>query len=81
MFIGNAMAVPPSKTFEYEAASGKIFDGKTMQIRVLGYECPKIFPMKEHHQNEDDEINGKYCGEITGQMFKASIRKLRKCHK
>ncbi|MBK5275915.1 MAG: cytochrome c3 family protein [Desulfuromonadales bacterium] len=65
---GNAQAVPPGKTAEWDASNGKvIFDGKVHSDKGLKcLDChSKIFKMKKGStEMKMADINaGKYCGE------------------
>ena len=90
LLIGNALAVPPGKTVDFEGGPmGKVvFDGKTHVDK--GLKCTdchtKIFPMKKGTEKiKMDDINkGNFCGVCHNgeKAFKSSDPvNCAKCHK
>lgn len=94
VFIGGAMAVPPTKTLEFAGgANGKVtFSGKIHADKGLKcMDChPKVFPMKGPGKEGTAKITmadinaGKFCGTCHNgeKSFKASDpANCGKCHK
>lgn len=88
-FAGNALAVPPGKTVDWDNSAGKVtFDGKAHSDK--GLKCndchTKIFKMKKggSEMKMADLNAGKFCGECHNgtKAFKASdAANCAKCHK
>lgn len=89
LLVGNAMAVSPGKTLDWDTKQGKVtFDGKVHADK--GLKCndchSKIFKFKKGSTSMTmDELNaGKSCGECHNgtKAFKTSdTANCAKCHK
>ncbi len=89
LMIGNAMAVQPGKTLEWDSSQGQVtFDGKVHADK--GLKCTdchsKIFKMKKGSTSMKmaDLNEGKFCGECHNgtKAFKTGDKaNCTKCHK